>query len=356
MTDGQHRTGALTRRGMLKGIAGLGGGTAAVGIGGFDRATAHTADLHVTTQGTVRAQMQQMPPLDPQMQAVIDELMALEAPKLTEMNPFNARQTSPLTLAVQAVLTRQSKPPFQPVGNVAHRLIPGGAGQQMLIRIYQPAGEGPFPTLVYFHGGGWVIANLDTYDSSCRALVNAANCAVVSVAYQQAPENTFPAAPEDAFVAYQWVRQNAALIRTDPNRIAVGGESAGGNLATVTTLIARDRGAPLPVHQMLIYPITNYDFSTLSYRAFTDILPLNTPAMQYFWNNYLRHPADGANPYASPLRANLRGLPPATVITAEFDPCATRARRMPAGSAKRGCRSPQRATQALPTSFSRCRR
>ena len=280
-----------------------------------EQAAAHPAAVGRATG------LAQMPPLDPQMQAVIDELVALEAPKLTDMTPFNARQTTPLVQAVNAVLTRQGKPPQEPVGNVAHRLIPGGAGQQMLVRFYQPVGDGPFPTLVYFHGGGWVIANLDVYDASCRALVNAANCAVMSVAYRLAPEQKFPAAAEDAFAAYKWLHDNAALVRTDPARIAVGGESAGGNLAAVTALLARDRKAPMPVHQMLIYPITNYAFDTPSYRQFVDAMPLNTPMMQYFWANYLRRPADGANPYASPMRASsLAGLPPATVINAEVDP------------------------------------
>lgn len=261
-----------------------------------------------------------MPALDPQMQAVINELMELEAPKITDMTPFNARQTSPLMIAVQTVASKQGKPAIEPVFNIAHRLIPGGPGQQLLIRIYQPAGEGPFPALVYFHGGGWVIANLDTYDSSCRALTNAANCAVISVAYRQAPEYKFPAAPMDAFAAYQWVLNNASSIRVDPNRVAVGGESAGGNLATVTALMARDRGVQLPVHQMLIYPITNYAFDTSSYKEFVNAMLLNTPTMQWFFRYYLRRDADGANPYVSPLRANVVGLPPATVITAEVDP------------------------------------
>lgn len=263
---------------------------------------------------------QAMPPLDPQMQAVIDELVALEAPKLTDMNPFNARQTSPLVLAAQAVLTRQGKPPLEPVGNVAHRLIPGGAGQQMLVRFYQPAGDGPFPTLVYFHGGGWVIANLDTYDSSCRALVNAANCAVMSVAYRLAPEAKFPAAPEDAFAAYRWLLDNAALVRTDPRRIAVGGESAGGNLATVTALMARDRGVPLPLHQMLIYPVTHINGQHPTITEFANAMPLAGAALPFFYTNYLRRASDASNPYASPMLANLRGLPAATVITAEVDP------------------------------------
>ena len=261
-----------------------------------------------------------MPALDPQMQAVITELMSLQAPKIVDMNPFNARQIAPLNDAVLSVLSRQGKPCVEGVANVAHRLIPGGAGQQLLVRIYQPAGDGPFPALVYFHGGGWVIGNLESYDSSCRALTNAANCTVISVAYRLAPEAKFPAAPEDAFAAYRWVLQNAAAIRVDPKRIAVGGESAGGNLATVTALLARDRGIAMPVHQLLVYPITNYAFNTPSYQAFVDAAPLNTPLMRWFFGHYLRSTADATSPYVSPLRANLRGLPPATVITAEVDP------------------------------------
>ncbi len=305
----------LSRRGFVR-IAGLSAATA-VGAGVLQPGQAAAARAPLTAL----VQTQTMPVLDPQMQEVIDELIALEVPKLTEMSPFNARQTSPLTLAAQAVLTRRGKPPLEPVANVAHRLIPGGAGQQMLVRFYQPAGAGPFPTLVYFHGGGWVIANLDTYDPSCRALVNAANCAVMSVAYRQAPEQRFPAAADDAFAAYQWLRQNAALVRTDPSKIAVGGESAGGNLATVTAMIARDRGVPAPVHQLLVYPVTHINGSYPSIKEFADAIPLAGAALPYFYTNYLRRTSDASNPYASPILArSLAGLPSATVITAEVDP------------------------------------
>ncbi|MBC8159764.1 MAG: alpha/beta hydrolase [Roseiflexaceae bacterium] len=261
-----------------------------------------------------------MPALDPQMQAVVDELVALEAPKLTDMNPANARQTTPLAIAAQTVATRQGKPPLEPVANIAHRLIPGAAGQQMLIRIYQPAGEGPFPALVYFHGGGFVIANLDVYDASCRALTNAANCAVISVAYRLGPEARFPAAHEDALAGYRWVIDNAASIRVDPARVAVGGESAGGNLATATALLARDRGVQMPVHQLLIYPITAYNANTPSYAEFVNAMPLATPALAWFAGYYLSRPSDANSPYASPLRTDVTGLPSATVITAEVDP------------------------------------
>lgn len=306
----------LSRRSFVK----LAGASTAVVAAGSHIMQAQDVSAAPFIASTTAAPQAQMPALDPQMQAVIDELMAFEAPKLTEMNPFNARQGSALNNAVNAVLTKQGKPPTEPVFNIAHRLIPGGAGQQMLVRIYQPAGDGPFPTLVYFHGGGWVISNLDGYDASCRALVNAANIAVVSVAYRQAPEYKFPAAPMDAFAAYQWVIANAASIRTDPTKIAVGGESAGGNLATVTALMARDRGVQLPLHQLLVYPVTNYLSNNASQQAFVNAMPLNTPMLSYFYNFYLRGTADRTNPYFAPLQANVRGLPAATVITAEVDP------------------------------------
>ncbi len=262
---------------------------------------------------------------DAQMQTVLNELMALNAPKLTDITPFNARRTAPLNIAAQTVLSKQGKPPLELVGKIDHKLIPGGNGQQMLVRMYYPAGDGPFPALVYFHGGGFVIANLDVYDASCRALANAAGCAVVSVAYRQAPEAKFPAAPADALAAYQWVKQNGASVRIDPERVAVGGESAGGNLATVTAMQARDRGLPAPVHQLLIYPVTNMYLGTPSpnfpsYAENAAAMPLATPALLWFYRNYLRRAADASNPYASPLRGNVADLPPATVITAQIDP------------------------------------
>ncbi|MEH2255845.1 alpha/beta hydrolase [Nostoc sp.] len=257
---------------------------------------------------------------DAQMKAVLDELTSFNAPPTEKLSPMNARNNPTVADAVMGVLAKRRKPAVEMVGDVNHQLIPGPGGD-LLARIYLPKGKGPFPVLVYFHGGGWVIANLDTYDSSCRALTNAANCMVVSVAYRQAPEHKFPAAAEDAYAATQWVMANAARINGDPKRVAVGGESAGGNLAAVTCLMARDRGGKIPVHQMLIYPITNYAFDTPSYQENANAKPLNKAMMIWFWSQYLNSQSDGNNPYASPLRAeNLRGLPPATVITAEIDP------------------------------------
>jgi acetyl esterase len=258
-----------------------------------------------------------------QMKAVLDELAAFNAPPIHKLSPENARNNPTAADAVIGVLAKQGKPAVEMVGSIGHQLIPGPAGD-LLARIYRPQGqEVPFPVLVYFHGGGWVIANLNTYDASCRALTNAARCMVVSVAYRQAPEHKFPAAAEDAYAALQWVMTNAAQLKGDPKRVAVGGESAGGNLAAVTCLMARDRQGKMPVHQMLIYPVTNYAFDTPSYREIgtNPKVPLNRLGMEWFWDKYLKSPADGSNPYASPLRAkSLKGLPPATVITADIDP------------------------------------
>ena len=257
-----------------------------------------------------------------QMKAVLDELAAFNAPPISKLSPENARNNPTATDAVIGVLAKQGKPALEMVADISHQLIPSPAGD-LLARVYLPQGKGPFPVLVYFHGGGWVIANLDTYDASCRALTNTARCMVVSVAYRQAPEHKFPAAAEDAYAALQWVMTNAAQLKGDPRRVAVGGESAGGNLAAVTCLMARDRQGKMPVHQMLIYPITNYAFDTPSYQEIgtNPKVPLDRPGMEWFWDKYLKNPADGSNPYASPLRAkSLKGLPPATVITADIDP------------------------------------
>lgn len=257
---------------------------------------------------------------DAQMKVVLDELAAFNAPPIEKQSPMNARNNPTVADAVIGVLAKRGKPALEIVGDVSHQLIPGPGGD-LLARIYKPKGNGPFPTLVYFHGGGWVIATLDTYDASCRALTNAANCMVVSVAYRQAPEHKFPAAAEDAYAATQWVISNATQLNGDPNRVAVGGESAGGNLAAVTCLMARDRKGKMPVHQMLIYPVTNYAFDTPSYQENANAKPLNRAMMRWFWGHYLKNESDGSNPYASPLRAeSLRSLPPATVITAEIDP------------------------------------
>jgi acetyl esterase len=203
-----------------------------------------------------------------------------------------------------------------------------GPGGHIPIRIYTPQGNGPFPVIVYFHGGGWVISTIDTYDSSARALAKTADAIVVSVEYRKAPEHKFPAAHEDAYAAYQWVLRNADSFGGDPSMVAVAGESAGGNLAAAVCLMARARGELLPVHQALIYPVAGYDFNTPSYRENAQAKPLDKSMMAWFFEKYLREPADGKNHLIDLVNVpNLSGLPPATIITAEIDPLRSEGRR-----------------------------
>jgi acetyl esterase len=210
--------------------------------------------------------------------------------------------------------------PPEPLAKVELRRIPGPSGE-IPLRIYTPEGTGPFPGIVYFHGGGWVIGTLDTHDGVCRQLAKRSGAVVVSVDYRLAPEHKFPAAPEDCYAATLWVAENAAKIGADARRLAVGGDSAGGNLAAVVSLMARDRAQPKIAFQLLIYPVTDYSYDTASYRENADGYLLTKDSMVWFWNHYLRSAGDGAQPYASPLRArDLKGLPPAMVVTTEFDP------------------------------------
>jgi acetyl esterase len=207
------------------------------------------------------------------------------------------------------------------VGNVEDREIPGPEGN-IPVRIYTPEGNGPFPVLVFFHGGGWVIGNIETHDVVCRSLTNQAGCITVSVDYRLAPEHKFPAAPEDCYAATQWVVANAVTFNGDLARVAVGGDSAGGNLAAVVALMARDRGGPKLVYQLLIYPATDYYLpGTQSIKDNAEGYFLTRDDMIWFIDHYLSGEEDTKHPYAFPLKAgDLSGLVPAMVITAEFDP------------------------------------
>jgi len=251
-------------------------------------------------------------PLDPQAKALLDQVQALGAPPLNSLSPADAR------LAAKALAGLSGT--AEAVASVENRTVPGLAGP-IPVRIYTPAGDGPFPVLVYFHGGGWVIGDLDTQDGACRALANRAGSVVVSVDYRLAPEHKFPAALEDTYAATEWVAGNAANINADPARIAIGGDSAGGNLAAATAQKARDLGGPRLAFQLLVYPVTDGACDSASYRDNANGYLLTNDMMQWFWNQYVRSTADRLNPMASPLRTrNLGGLPPALVQTAEFDP------------------------------------
>jgi len=251
-------------------------------------------------------------PLDPQAKEFLDQIAALGGLAMSQMTVPDARRM------MDTLASMGDAPP--PVASSVDRHIPGPAGD-IPVRVYTPVGTAPFPVLVFFHGGGWVIGSIDTHDRTCRQLANGAGCMVVSVDYRLAPEHRFPAAAEDCYAATKWVAAHARDLGADPTRLAVGGDSAGGNLAAVIPQMARDRGGPPIVFQLLIYPATVAAFDTPSYHDNAEGYLLTTADMRWFWNHYLGEGGEVGNPYASPLRAtSLAGLPPALVITAEFDP------------------------------------
>jgi acetyl esterase len=248
-------------------------------------------------------------PLTAQAKAFLDEVAAKGSPPAYTLPPAEARLNRDVPLE-----------PGPEVASAEDHAIPHPTGT-IPVRVYTPHGNGPFPVLVWFHGGGWVIGSLESADGTCRRLTAGAACTVVSVAYRLAPEWKFPTAAEDSYAATVWVARNAPSINVDTSRLAVGGDSAGGNLATVVALMSRDRGGPPIVFQLLIYPVTDRNFSTNSYRENATGYRLTRDHMRWYWDHYLRTDADAANPYAAPLQAaDLSGLPPALIITAEFDP------------------------------------
>jgi acetyl esterase len=252
--------------------------------------------------------------LHPQMKAILDQAAASGAKPFHAMTPAEARQ------GIAALLEPFNSAP-EKVAKSEKRTIPGPGGQ-IPVQIYTPEGNAPFPVLVYFHGGGWTVGTIESWDSFCRSLCNASGCVTVSVDYRLAPEHKFPAGPEDCYAATDWVAKNAASIGGDPARVAVGGDSAGGNLAAVAALMARDQDGPALCFQLLIYPAFDPAMSAPSHQEFAqDGYVLSRADMAWFWNHYLRGPQDEANPYLNPARAkDLSRLPAALVITAGFDP------------------------------------
>ena len=243
-------------------------------------------------------------PIDPQVHRYLAELAALNQPLPGVLTPLQQRE---------GMRARR-------VTRVEDRAIPGPGGP-IPVRIYTPPLPGALPALVFFHGGGFVVGDLDVADFRCRMLTDWVGCVVVSVDYRMAPEHIFPAAAEDCYAATAWVATNAAALAVDPARIAVGGDSAGGNLAAVVALMARDEGTPALAFQYLAYPVTDTDFETASYRDNAEGYGLSLAQMRWYWDQYVPDPEQRNNPLAAPLRAeSLGGLPPALVVTAEFDP------------------------------------
>ena len=259
---------------------------------------------------------QKPPKAEAHMQKVLDALASLGGKPIETLTPEEARKQPSPADAVKKVLADSGTASDAGV-TVKDMMLAGPLGN-FPIHIYTPEGAGPFPVMVYYHGGGFVIADTKTYDASPRALAKMANAIMVAVDYHQAPENKFPAAPNDAYAAYLWTLEHAMEFNGDPARVAVGGESAGGNLATVVSMMARDRKARIPLHQLLVYPVVSDDMNRPSYKRNAAARPLNKPMMAWFFKYY---GADAGNPYAVPMKAgSLAGLPPATIIAAEIDP------------------------------------
>jgi acetyl esterase/lipase len=190
--------------------------------------------------------------------------------------------------------------------------------------VYTPrCSDSSYPVIVYYHGGGWVIADLNVYDASAKGLAEQSGAIVVSVHYRQGPEHKFPTAHNDAFAAYQWVLKNAASMKGNPKMVAVAGESAGGNLACNVSIMARDKGIQMPIHQLLVYPVANNDMNSESYQKYAAAKPLSKPMMEWFAKNYTGDISKAADPRISLVKANLKGLPPTTIIAAEIDPLMT---------------------------------
>ena len=249
-------------------------------------------------------------PLAPEYEALLAAAAEAGAPPLSALSPAEGRE-----------LYRMMRPanPELAVGEIASIDLPGPGGE-IPARVYQPAGQGPFPVLMNFHGGGWVIGDLDTADAICREFCRSANCVVVSVDYRLAPEHPFPAAVEDCYAATLWAGANMGAINGN-GKLAVTGESAGANLATVVAQQIRDQGGPKLSYQLLAYPVTDHDLKRGSYIENGEGMMLTTDSMAYFWSHYCPVDADRSNPQASPLLADrLTDLPPALVLTAEFDP------------------------------------
>jgi len=293
-------------------------------------ATAQSTTTEPPTEGDLDSPAKQVadPTLtraDADMRRVLEAHQKLGAKPIAQLTPDEARaQPSPAD-AVKAVMKTQGKPP--PRGVKTRDLQYETAGGKQPIRLYVPESRGqaeagtgaPLPVIVYYHGGGWVIADIDTYESSAIALAKQANAIVASAEYRKGPEHKVPAAHEDAFAAYRWVLDNVQQYGGDPRQVAVAGESAGGNLAANVAIMARDQRVQAPVHMLLVYPVAGTDMNTPSYKEHANAKPLSKAGMQWFAQHALDEKTK-QSPMLNLTRANLKGLPPATVITAEIDP------------------------------------
>jgi acetyl esterase len=260
------------------------------------------------------------PTLTPQMQTVIESLDTIAPLPLTALTPQQARMQPGAADAAKRVMRAYNIP--DPMMNVdtMGKDIPVTGGQ-IHLRFYTPkTGKSSYPVVVYYHGGGWVIATIDTYGPSAQAIAEQTDAIVVSVEYRKGPEFKFPTAHNDSYAAYKWALRNASTFKGDSTRMAVAGESAGGNLAVTVSMMARDSSIRKPLHIVSVYPVASNDLNTLSKITYAMAKPLNTPALVWFLGHYLNNNAESALPWISLVNANLAGLPPTTIIGAEIDP------------------------------------
>jgi acetyl esterase len=253
--------------------------------------------------------------LDPLVKGFLDQMAAVPGPKMWEIAPTMARE-------MFAAMMQLVGPKDVPIGKIQNLTMPGPAGE-IALRSYAPvaAKSEPLPTLIFFHGGGYVIGNIETIDGICRMFANEAGVRVISVDYRLAPEHKFPAAVDDAFAALCWIEANAARLGVDANHIAVGGDSAGGGLAAVVCQMAKAKGAPKLAFQMLLFPVTQIGAETGSMRQFGEGYFLESQTLKWFFGHYLAGNADRSDPKISPLQAkDVSGLPPAYVMLGGYDP------------------------------------
>ena len=293
------------------------------------------------------------PDIDPQMLAVVEQLVSFEQPPFPETTPFQARNETSAADAVAALAVKAGMPPAPPAVDIAHRVLPVGPPEGTLVRMYTPLApmQGPRPVVVYYHGGGWVIADLNTYEAGAAALAVQTGAVVVSVAYRLAPEAPFPAQHDDAFAAYEWVTQNAAQIGGDPARVATAGESAGGNLAVAVAMTARERGVRLPVHVLAVYPIADGDTQSPSYDRYANAAPLSRGGMQWFFRHAAPTAAAAGDPRVSLVRANLAGLPPTTIVNAQIDPLTSDGEELAAALTRAGVANERRVFDGVTHEF-----
>jgi acetyl esterase/lipase len=260
---------------------------------------------------------------DPDMKAVLDTFKSLDPKPIEDCTVSEARAQPTLADAVEKLMSDpafSSRPALELEAVRTEDIVIAGAVGGNPARVYTPQGDGPFPVILYFHGGGFVIADLDTYDATPRSIAAQSKAIVVSAHYRQAPEHRLPAAHDDAFAAWQWLLDNAASLGGDPAKLAVMGESAGGNLAINVSIRARDAGIQTPVHQALIYPVASNNIVSISYEENRNAKPLNKPMMLWFIQNVINDKSELSSPLIDVVSANLAGLPPTAVVTAGIDP------------------------------------